>query len=108
MSSSMSVVSSFTSVLSLGPELFMLIHLQSILRALALIGHIPNKFIVKVLQTTINPYEMLIIPHKLVPKIHISSFDFEPIFNDELYEQSGHEFQTSIYSLVFTLILYLA
>lgn len=67
----------------------MLIHLQSILRTLALVGEIKNVFIVKVLQTSINPNEMDFIPLSMIPKIKISGFEFAPVFNNELYSNSG-------------------
>lgn len=44
-----SAVSSISSLFSLGPGLFMLIHLQSILSTLVLIGNHTNQYVVKVL-----------------------------------------------------------
>lgn len=86
----MNVVAAFSSLLSLGPGLFMLVHLQVILCVLALIGEIENQNIIQVLQTTINPLDMNLIPEKWIPKIQFSGFEFNPNFNNELISNSGY------------------
>jgi len=83
-------VAAFSSFLSLGPGLFMLVHLQAILCVFALIGELDNVHVIKVLQTTINPLDMNIIPDSWIAKIKFSGFEFNPIFNDELISNSGY------------------
>lgn len=56
--SSLNALGSIGSVLSLGPGLFMLIHLQTILSCLVLIGSHVNEYVVKVLQTSLNPFDL--------------------------------------------------
>lgn len=82
-------VVSLTSLNSLGPGLFILIHLQAILGILALIGDLQNEQIIKVLQTKINPLEKNIIPDNWIPKIKLFTFEFAPIFNNALMSNSG-------------------
>lgn len=67
--SSINVMAAYSSLLTLGPGLFVLIHLQAILCVFALIGELENPNIIQVLQTTINPLDMNIIPDKWIPKI---------------------------------------
>jgi len=68
----------------------MLIHLQAILCVFALIGELDNVHVIKVLQTTINPLDMNIMPDSWIPKINFSGFEFNPIFNNELVSHSGY------------------
>lgn len=88
--SSINVMAVFSSFLTLGPGLFMLIHLQAILCVLALIGELENPNIIQVLQTTVNPLDMNLIPDKWIPNIQFSGFEFNPNFNDELISKSGY------------------
>ena len=50
---------------------------------------------------------MNIFPVNLLPKIKISSFEFAPVLNDELYKNSGQSIKTSIYPITIAGILYL-
>lgn len=68
----------------------MLIHLESILRVFALIGNLQNKYIIRVLQITINPLDMNLIPDKWIPKISFKGFEFAPFFNDDQTSNSGY------------------
>ena len=90
----------------MGPGLFMLIHLEAILWVFALIGNLENSYIIWVLQTTINPLDMSMIPDKWIPKISFKGFEFIPFFNDDTTSNSGYWLQTSIYFICVIIVLY--
>ena len=55
-----------------------------------MIGNLENKYIIRVLQITINPFDMNLIPDKWIPKISFKGFEFSPFFNDDLKSNSGY------------------
>lgn len=100
-------MAAFNSFLTLGPGLFMLVHMQAILCVLALVGELENPNIIQIIQTSINPLDMNLIPDKWIPKIHFSGFEFDPIFNNDLISNSGYRIQTSIFNIGFSLTVFL-
>jgi len=43
--------------------------------------------------------DMNLIPDDWIPKIRFSGFEFNPIFNDDLFSASGYWIQTSIFTI---------
>ena len=68
----------------------MLIHLSTLLQGLVLVGIQTNIFVVWALQTSINPFDLNIIPLEYIPSLKINYFTFSPIFNEEKFAKSGY------------------
>ena len=62
-----------------------------------LVGIQYNLLVMRALQTSINPFDLNLIPLKYIPTLKINYFTFEPIFNEENYQKSGFGIQTTLF-----------
>ena len=62
---------------------------------------------VTVLQTSINPFDLNLIPDNWIPKIEFKGFEFELKKNGKLFADSGYRFQTSIFSIGIMVVVFI-
>ena len=64
-----------------------------------MIGEHPNKQVVQNLQASNSPFEAILIPENLVPKLKLPFGVLIPLKTNELITSSGFPYQSSIFTI---------
>ena len=78
----------------MGPTYFLMIHMQQLIRAIVLVGEIPNEFVKTFLCVKISPYDFILLPDKWQP-IEIKKVGDKR--EKDKYEQAGYKVKVTLY-----------